>query len=195
MELLHALNDRLPADINLLRVEPLHAAFDPRRDAMARYYIYQIATRRTAFAKRFVWWVKDRLDLAQMRAASRLIAGRHDFSHFREERQDERSCVVAVERVELEAFDDLLLFRIGASHFLWKMVRRIVGALVEVGRGSISVEEFKQLLDGVQAGGPPGQSHVARHTAPPSGLFLESVVYEEGDRPGALAPAFPVRPA
>jgi tRNA pseudouridine38-40 synthase len=195
VELLRALNDRLPADINLLRVEPLSAPFDPRRDAIARYYIYQIATRRTAFAKRFVWWVKDRLDLALMQAASGLLAGRHDLSSFREERDDERSSVVAVERAELEAFEDLLLFRIGASHFLWKMVRRIVGALVEVGRGSLTVEEFGHLLAPGRAAATAARFQVAKHTAPPSGLFLERVVYKGGARPGALTPAFPVRAA
>lgn len=195
VELLRALNDRLPADINLLRVKPAHTTFDPRRDAIARYYIYQIATRRTAFGKRFVWWVKDRLNLAEMRAAAESITGRHDFGAFREEREDDRSLVVAVERVELEAVDDLILFRIGASHFLWKMVRRIVGALVEVGRGTIGVEDFARLLTPGQSVAAPGQFQVARHTAPPSGLFLERVAYKDSDRPGALTPLFPVRAA
>src|SRR5215216_3048583 len=101
LELLHALNDGLPPDINVLRVDEAHPRFDPRRDAMARFYIYQISTRRSAFAKRYVWWVKDRLDLNSMRQASQVIRGRHDFAHFCEKRDEERSTTVVVERSEI----------------------------------------------------------------------------------------------
>jgi tRNA pseudouridine38-40 synthase len=90
-----------------------------------------------------------------------------------------------VERAELSADGGLVLFRIGASHFLWKMVRRIVGALVEVGRGNLSVEEFGGLFERYS-------NAPAAWTAPPSGLFLERVVYEGEAAPGPLRPAFPL---
>src|SRR6185369_12871524 len=63
------LNDDLPADINVLAVERVSHRFHARHDAIARRYVYQIARRRTAFAKPFVWWVKEPLDLARMQAA------------------------------------------------------------------------------------------------------------------------------
>ncbi|HXG92817.1 MAG TPA: tRNA pseudouridine(38-40) synthase TruA [Blastocatellia bacterium] len=191
-ELLRALNDRLPADINVLKVEEARERFDPRRDAIARYYLYQISTRRTAFAKRFVWWVKDLLDFDSMNRASQLIKGRHDFKEFSERRGDERSTIVVVNHAEMAVEGDLILFRIGASHFLWKMVRRIVGALVEVGRGSLSIEEFDSLINGRALSGKSKLFQVAAHTAPPSGLFLDQVVYNKAERLPALAPAFPV---
>src|SRR6185369_17024647 len=189
-EILHGLNDRLPPDINVVKVEEAHPAFDPRRDTVARYYLYQISTRRTAFAKRFVWWVKDRLNVGQMNQACALLRGRHDFSRFCDKRAEERSMVVAVERAELAVEGDLLLFRIGASHFLWKMVRRIVGALVEIGRGEIGVREFSGLVDGSRTA---TRFDVAAHTAPPSGLFLESVLYADQPLPRDLESIFPVR--
>ena len=193
LELFYALNDKLPADISVLNLEEAGANFDPRRDAISRYYLYQISTRRTAFAKKFVWWVRDPLDLDAMRRASALLKGRHDFVSFCELQIDQRSTVVVVEGVEIAQAGDLILLRINASHFLWKMVRRIVGALVEVGRGRLAVDDFGGLL-----GPPPRRAAVARSfdvaafTAPPSGLFLERVVYREDERPGKLAPAFPV---
>jgi tRNA pseudouridine38-40 synthase len=193
LELQRALNDRLPPDINVLRADEAHADFDPRRDAIARYYLYQIATRRTAFAKRFVWWVKDRLNVSQMDQACALLRSRHDFSRFCDKRAEERSTLVTVERAEMAVEGDLLLFRIGASHFLWKMVRRIVGALVEIGRGQLGVDGFKSLLDGAPTKGPASDFDVAARTAPPSGLFLERVVYAEQERPVAMLPAIPVR--
>jgi tRNA pseudouridine38-40 synthase len=191
-DLLVGINDRLPTDINVLRVEETHSGFDPRRDAVARYYVYQISTRRTAFAKRFVWWVKDRLDFTSMELASRSLAGRHDFARFCEKRDEDRSTFVLVKTIEMAVDGDLILLRIGASHFLWKMVRRIVGALVEVGRRDLSASEFAGLLDT----GPPvnGQAglQIAAHTAPPSGLFLERVVYDTSSDVSPLKPVFPV---
>ncbi|HVF89971.1 MAG TPA: tRNA pseudouridine(38-40) synthase TruA [Blastocatellia bacterium] len=191
-ELVRLLNDNLPADINILSAVEAQASFDPRREATLRYYIYHISTRRSAFAKRFIWWVRDDLDLERMAAAAESLEGRHDFRNFCEPRDDDRSTVVNIESVELGASGDLLLFRIGAPRFLWKMVRRVLGSLVEVGRGSLTVEQFESLLSaGSNVRVPKGFS-VAAHTAPPSGLFLERVVYGEKDRPRELAPVIPV---
>ena len=179
-------NKLLPHDVNVLRVAPARASFHARHDAVSRYYLYQIATRRTAFGKNFVWWVRDRLDAAAMGAAAGLLAGRHDFRSFCESPGEQRSTLVEVERAELAVEGGLILFRVGASHFLWKMVRRLVGALVEVGRGNLPAEGFGRLLERYS-------NEPAAWTAPPSGLFLERVVYE-GERPpqGPPAPAFPV---
>lgn len=192
LELQRAINDRLPADISVLRTAEAHPDFDPRRDAVARSYLYQISLRRTAFAKRFVWWVKDRLNFDAMNQACSLIGGRHDFARFCDKRAEERSTVVIVNRAELAIDGDLLLFRIGASHFLWKMVRRIVGSLVEIGRHNLSVEEFRSLLDPRAVAGNSKQFQVAAHTAPPSGLFLERVFYDEALSMPQLAAIFPV---
>lgn len=193
VDLLHALNDRLPPDINILRVEEARDAFDPRRDALARHYLYQISTRRTAFAKRFVWWVKDRLNEADMHKAALSLLGRHDFARFCDKRAEEGSTIVVVNDIQFGGDGDLLLFRIGASHFLWKMVRRVVGALVEVGRGSIGIAEFTSLFESRPGAASSSRFDIASHTAPPSGLFLERVVYRKDERPKDLVPIFPVK--
>ena len=189
-EILHGLNDRLTPDISVLKVEEVPSAFDPRKDAVARYYLYQISTRRTAFAKRFVWWVKGKLDERAIEQATESLPGRHDFARFCDKRTGDGSTIVVVNDVQFARDGDLLLIRIGASHFLWKMVRRVVGALVEVGRGSVTVEEFASLVNSRRE--VASSFDVAAHTAPPSGLFLEQVVYDERRKPGALRSAFPV---
>ena len=192
-ELLHGLNDRLPPDIHVLRVEVAGAQFDPRRDALARYYLYQRSTRRTAFAKKAVWWVKDRLDIEAMQQACALLAGRHDFARFCDKRAGEQSTIVVVEHAELRREGDLILFRIGASHFLWKMVRRIAGALVEIGRGQLRLDDFQSLFDEAVRKRAASPFDAAARTAPPSGLFLERVIYRGDARPGALVPAVAVQ--
>lgn len=191
-ELLKALNERLPSDICLLKVEEVPHRFHARHDAIARYYIYQISTRRSAFAKKYVWWIKDRLDIEAMKRAAQCLLGRHNFVAFSDKREDEKSTVVEVETVELKMDGDLILFRIGASHFLWKMVRRIVGALVAVGRRKITVEQFANLVTS-NRNTATQIFDIAANTAPPSGLFLESIVYHKAERPRQLISTFSVK--
>jgi len=183
VELRHALNDRLPADINVHRADAADWRFHARHDAEERFYLYQIATRRTAFGKPFVWWVKDRLDVEAMRRAADRLVGLHDFSNFRERDAVDADIVdsrVKVTVCELLPAGDLILLRVGASHFLWKMVRRLVGALVEVGRGNLAPEGILRL----------GHGEAARLTAPPAGLFLEYVRYRGDPPPLPLRPAY-----
>ena len=180
------LNDHLPSDINILEASEAPPRFHPRHDAEERFYLYQIALRRRAFAKPFVWWVKDRLDIKAMTAAAALLPGRHDFGAFCDNVEKEGSTLVEVTRSELCVHADLILYRIGASHFLWKMVRRVVGVLVEVGRGNLGLGYVKACLV------DPSKS-VAQWTAPPSGLFLEYVRYRGDDPPADIRPAFSFR--
>lgn len=168
------INDALPADINVLRVERVRHRFHARRDAVARRYVYQIAKRRTAFAKAYVWWVKEDLDLGAMRSAAGRFVGMHDFQSFSDDDPEEKSTEVLLERCDVHEDGDLILVAIEGSHFLWKMVRRLVGVLVEVGRGGLTVDEVARLLTAPSPLPAP-------LTAPASGLFLERVFYL-GDR-------------
>ena len=179
------LNDLLPHDINILNAARADDRFHARHDATSRVYVYQIATRRTAFAKPFVWWIKDRLDSEKMREAAKACEGRHDFTAFSDRRiKEDESRVVVVERCELVSVDDLILVRIEASHFLWKMVRKLIAYFVEVGRGTIkSADIIRRLEAGAESFSP---------TAPPSGLFLEAVLYDAVGFQRPLTPIVPV---
>src|SRR5688572_21814684 len=103
------LNDGLPSDINVLRIERVKHKFHARHDAVARSYIYQIARRRTAFAKALVWWVKDDLDTAAMRAAAAAFVGMHDFRTFSDDDPDHKSTRVLVEAFDVHQDGDLLV--------------------------------------------------------------------------------------
>jgi tRNA pseudouridine38-40 synthase len=177
------INDELPADINILAIDRAAARFHARHAAVARSYLYQIARRRSAFAKPFVWWVKEPLDLGRMREGAARFAGMHDYQSFSDVDPDEQSTDVLVDEVTLAEAGDLILIRVTGSHFIWKMVRRMVGVLAEVGLGGMAVADVERML---RSNDPTP----ARLTAPASGLFLEKVFYEtaRGSRP--LRPAF-----
>jgi len=175
------LNDELPADINILSAIQVPHRFHARHDAVARRYVYQIARRRTAFAKAYVWWVREPIDLSRMRGAAAEFVGMRDFKQFTAvtDRDDgdepPPSTVVLVDRVEIVDDGALVLVAVEGSHFLWKMVRRMVGFLVEIGRGE------------------PPPKDPARHTAPPSGLFLARVYYKGDSRADPIRAVTPVR--
>jgi tRNA pseudouridine38-40 synthase len=180
-------NDRLPADIHILSLVKSPEKFHARHDAVMRSYLYQVSRRRTALSKRGVWWVKRRLDAKAMAGAAALLPGLHDFRNFCERPQEHPSTKVAVESVAVVESGALILVRIAASHFLWKMVRRLVGTLVEVGAGAIPRSTLEELMRGAASSVNP-----AEWTAPPSGLFLERVLYA-GDGPlPPIAPAMAV---
>jgi len=172
--LLRRVNDALPSDINVVSLKPVSRKFHARHDALSRSYVYQIARRRTAFGKNYVWWVREDLNLRHMRTAAAAFTGMQNFQSFTDDDAEEKSTVVAVHRLELAEDGALILIRVEGSHFLWKMVRRIVGVLVEVGRGGIPVDAVGQFLS--QESDIP-----AKLTAPASGLFLERVYYSEHD--------------
>jgi tRNA pseudouridine38-40 synthase len=175
------INDNLPVSVNVLKVENAPALFHARHHAVSRSYLYLISRRRTAFGKRYVWWVKDKLDCAKMQQTLSIFQGFHDFASFADKRMDkDTSTKVNIEGLWLKEFDDIIVVRVVGSHFLWKMVRRIVGVTVEVGRGNFTKNDLEKMLMSYS-------ELPARFTAPPSGLFLEKVLYE-GDKLPPIKP-------
>jgi tRNA pseudouridine38-40 synthase len=178
------INDELPADINVLRIDKAPHRFHARHDARSRSYLYQISRRRTAFAKAFVWWIREPLDIDQMRTAAADFAGLNDFQAFTDDDVEEKSTRVLLEAIEIVEAGALVLIRVRGSHFLWKMVRRIVGVLAAVGRGEMARQAAVAWLTG---GTPdPDGATPASLTAPAAGLYLEGVYYTERDGPGPL---------
>lgn len=165
------LNDLLPHDINILDIGKTNQNFHSRHDAKSRCYLYQISRRRTAFGKNYVWWIKDKLDFKKMESASKHFIGMNDFTSFSDDNPQDKSTKVLIDDIQLKEEGDLILIRIIGSHFIWKMVRRIVGILVEVGRGRKTENDIIFYLNN-------NSNEPTKFTAPPSGLFLEKVIYE-----------------
>jgi tRNA pseudouridine38-40 synthase len=178
------LNDELPADIHIRAITKVPHKFHARHDALARSYLYQICRRRTAFAKPFVWWIREPLDISRMRAAAAAFVGMKDFDTFTADDSENRSTKVLVDRIEIVEAGALVLIRVEGSHFLWKMVRRIVGVLAAVGRGDLTPADAARLLEGTAE---PEKTPAAL-AAPAAGLFLEAVTYKGDERPGPPRP-------
>lgn len=176
------LNDELPADIHIRAIDKVPHRFHARHDALSRCYLYQISRRRTAFGKPFVWWVREPLNVDAMRVAARAFVGMNDFEAFTEDDPEEKSTRVLVEGLDIVEAGALVLIRVQGSHFLWKMVRRMVGVLAAVGRGDLEASDAARLIEAKSAGS------AAALTAPAAGLFLERVMYKGDPAPPPIAP-------
>lgn len=167
-----SVNAILPDDIVLRTLECAAPGFDPRRDAIQRAYRYRIWNHpiRSPFERRFAWHVREPLDVAAMDAAARLLVGEHDFASFQGADDVPRASVRSVTRSVVERDGDVVQYDIEANSFARHMVRNIVGALVEIGRGAAPVDEMARLL-------AARDRRLAPPPAPPHGLCLEWVRY------------------
>ncbi len=172
-QIMQGFNDLLPHDINILKLQNTDEDFHAWKDATSRQYLYQISTRRTAFAKSFVWWNKENIHVGEMKEAAELLKGKQNLISFADIEEGKRPLSnVIIEKSEITVQEELVLIRIRGSHFLPRMVQRLVGNLAEVGRGNLSVRDFERNLKFNTAA-------ASKYSAPPSGLFLEKVFYED----------------
>jgi tRNA pseudouridine38-40 synthase len=175
------LNGLLPDDLSVLSCEPAPEGFDARRDATSRTYCYRVLARRarSAFERRRVFWWPGRLERAALEECAQALLGRHDFTAFTPTETLHSRFVRDVARAEWLGDGELLEFWIEADTFLRHMNRALVGTMLDVAAGLMSVEAFKELLDG-----SPRSS--AGRTAPAHGLALARVSYESrGGAPGS----------
>jgi tRNA pseudouridine38-40 synthase len=169
--LVTALNDRLSEDIGIVAATEVAPDFHARHSASTRVYRYHVVKRRSVFSKRHAWVVPRRINLKRLKEATDLVVGFHDFGAFTDQRLAQgQSTTVAVSHAAWKDLPDVLVFRIAASHFLARMVRRLVGSLVRVGTGELAPETFREWLEA-------GKGEAAPLTAPSMGLFLEHVEY------------------
>ncbi|MBL0313660.1 MAG: tRNA pseudouridine synthase A [Holophagaceae bacterium] len=187
-ELQRLFNDALPHDLAVREVRPCSGSFHARHDAMERSYLYQLSSRRSAFAKPYVWWVKRPLNLQKLKSAWGAYQGSHDFSAFAdlELGEDARVQVRACEAAEPGS---LVLLRITATHFLRSQVRRMVGAAVSCALGD---DDPARILADLKAPTKEANLHWGKLAAPAAGLFLERVRYSGDPETGALNPVVSV---
>jgi tRNA pseudouridine38-40 synthase len=171
-DLRRALNAILPPDVAVTGAAEVSGEFDPRRAARSRIYEYRVLNReyRSAFEYRYAWLVRDALDLEAMNAAARVFIGEHDFAGFRTLGSEEKSTVRRIHASAWRRDDQILTYHIEATAFLRHMVRSMVAAMVEVGRGKRSVEDVVRMIES-------GDRALVPAAAPACGLFLIEVRY------------------
>lgn len=167
-----ALNAALPSDISVVSAMDVPADFHPRFDATGKLYGYRILNRElpSPFIGRYAWHVPEPLDVTAMRTAAGQLLGRHDFAAFSSAGSSVQDTVRTLVRLDVQPEGELLELRAEADGFLYMMVRRLVGALVEVGSGRLSVARLVEILQG-------GDRTQAPWIAPPQGLSLLKVIY------------------
>ncbi len=175
------LNGLLPDDVAVVRAEEVDPAFDPRRWARGKRYVYRISNLRGRSPLRRLthWEIFQPLDLEAMKQGSAHLLGRHDFSSFRAAECEARHPIREVTRAELAgAAGDELTFTVEGTAFLRHMVRNLIGTLVTVGRGKKPAPWVKDVLEA------RSRDH-AGVTAPPHGLTLMEVFYANTPGPHA----------
>ena len=164
-----ALNTVLPHDVAVVAAAEAPPGFHARFSALSRSYRYRIDRRATPspFEARRSWWLPQPLDEERLHAAAALLPGEHDFRAFTPTETQHEVFVRVVERAEWRRAGDALEFEITADSFLRHMVRTLVGTMVDLGP-----EELGELLEGA-----PRER--AGRTAPPQGLYLIGVAYDQ----------------
>jgi len=170
--IMRALNALLPDDIAILEAEEMHSSFHAQFDAKEKEYCYYLfhQPKRSPLNCRYALHFPEPLDLDQMRATLVELEGTHDFFALSTASEEKENTIRTITKAELKDEDPFLIITIRGEGFLHKMVRRIVGTLLEVGIRKISAVQVAQILQ-------TRDKNLAGPTVPPHGLFLMSVRY------------------
>lgn len=170
-DLAHKLNGLLPQDIGVSNVAAVDNDMHARFSAIARTYHYYVHTRKNPFLRQFSLELHYQLDYERMNEAARILLEYEDFGAFCKSGSDVKTTLCKVTHAQWhQTSESTWYFEITANRFLRNMVRAVVGTLIEVGRGRMSLDEFRQVIEGkkrTQAG----------ESMPAKALFLEKVEY------------------
>lgn len=168
-----ALNKRLEGNVYIKSIEPINNDFHARYDVLDKTYVYYINTNDyDVFKRNYVYQYNKELDVDKMKDSINCFLGEHDFRSFCKDEKEKENCVRCIKNVSLDVIDDLIIIRFTADGFLRKMVRNMVGVLVEIGSGKKNKDYILNLLNScgsIKCGkGVPG-----------CGLYLENINYKE----------------
>jgi tRNA pseudouridine38-40 synthase len=169
--LTRAINSKLPRDVAVHSLREVPEDFSARHDAVGRTYRYRLlnAPVRSPLCERYALWIETALDVSAMASAASALVGRHDFGAFGTPPQrGSDNTIREMRRAEVRRDAQQIDFEFEADAFLYRMVRRLVGTLLQVGSGTVSTHEFREVLK---------RQRRAGDAVPPRGLTLMSVTY------------------
>ena len=170
-QLAYKLNRLLPYDIAVSKVEPVSDDMHARFSATSRMYRYYIHMVKDPFQRAYSCEIHYPLDFAKMNEAARILMTYEDFGAFCKSGADVKTTLCTVTKAEwVQTSPTTWYFEIRANRFLRNMVRAVVGTLIEVGRGRLSLDDFRKVIEGKQRSD-------AGESMPGNALFLEDIVY------------------
>ena len=170
-DLVYKLNRLLPQDIAVQKVEPVSDDMHARFSATSRTYHYYIHTKKDPFLRAYSCELHYPLDFEKMNEAGRILTTYEDFGAFCKAHSDVKTTLCKVTRAEwIQTGETTWYFEITANRFLRNMVRAVVGTMVDVGRGKLSLEDFRKVIEGKQRSD-------AGESMPGNALFLEDIKY------------------
>ena len=173
-----ALNRQLPPDIKIRSIREVPLTFHARYDAVGKAYTYVLNSGELSpFSARYSWKPIHRLDPDRIRAAAAVLTGTHDYSSFVVERAMIDDAVRTIYRIEVREIGNFCTLTFVGNGFLYKMIRCLMGTLEAAGSGALTPEQVAAILAGKDRS-------LAPDTAPPNGLFLMKVFYDEAERNG-----------
>lgn len=167
---LQKLNSFLPKAIAINSIRRVKDDAHARYDAVERTYHYRITRKKDPFLEGLAWYYFKPADVARMNEAASLMLGSHDFECFSKVKTDVNHFLCDIKKASWKEEGDRLEFTITANRFLRGMVRAVVGTLLDVGSGKISIQEFKRILES-------RDRKKAGQNVPPHGLYLAKVKY------------------
>lgn len=166
------INSLLPKDIRILKLEKVDSEFHARYLAQSKIYEYRVNLGcYDLFQRNYCLQFNQRVDVSLIKAVLKVFVGTHDFTSFNTTTlKENHNQVRTIEKFSVKEVDDLLIFTIQGSGFLRYMIRMLIGTTLEVGRGKLSIDEVKIMLEKQEKG-------VCRYKAGAEGLYLKRVIY------------------
>ncbi|MBI3999965.1 MAG: tRNA pseudouridine(38-40) synthase TruA [Candidatus Omnitrophica bacterium] len=166
------LNHYLPEDLVVTEIKQVPASFHAQYSAKRKVYEYRVfnSRHRSALERFRSFYFPFPVELNQMKQAARLLCGKHNFRAFESSGSRRRSAIRTIRKFEVKKEGKIIYFTVEADGFLYKMVRSMVGTLLEVGSGKLKLAIFKEIL-------AQENRRLVGFTAPPQGLTLKQVIY------------------
>lgn len=171
-DLVFKMNSILPVDISINEVKSIMPSAHARFDAIERSYQYFINRSKSPFTTGLSYYFNHQLDITLMNQAAKELIGEQDFESFSKVKTEVNNFICTINRAEWLLENDQLVFYVRANRFLRGMVRALVGTLIDVGQGKLTVDEFVNVIKAKDR-------RVAGRAVPAHGLFLTEVKYPE----------------